>query len=91
MYRAIFFGTALMMIIAIPAHAGCRSVPGPGCYYRGGQCLYQVQCEPDSGQLRGGPPVDFSIFSGAARTPFGPDLESIARMQLMQQQMRENR
>jgi hypothetical protein len=90
MYRAVFFGIAVMMIIAIPAHAGCRSVPGPGCYYRGGQCLYQMQCEPDPGQLRG---VDPSIPLQAGRPsgPFGPDLEGIMRMQLMQQQMRGNR
>jgi hypothetical protein len=88
---ASFFGMGLMMIIASPVCAACHTEPGPGCYYRGGQCLDRVVCTPDYPAFGAGPPVDSSVFSRAARTPYGPDLEAIKRMQLMDEQIRQMR
>ncbi len=35
------------------------------------------------------PPVDFSVFTGAAQTPFGPDLKQVMQMQALQQRMQQ--
>jgi hypothetical protein len=86
-HLASFFGMGLMMIIASPVCAACHTEPGPGCYYRGGQCLERVVCTPDYSAFGG---VDTSIYQNLPRQ-YGPDLEAIKRMQLMDEQIRQMR
>jgi hypothetical protein len=64
----------LITFMSLPALAECRTEPGPGCYYAGGQCLYRVVCEPDRyGSVQGIDPAAIARSGGDIARAAQPD------------------